>query len=319
MQSNGHSNGRPQGEATTNPLKRDCGTTHKKQTKNYIRIRMTRIHDVQLPHKVSCCISVWGRHAICTILFYLYMYTYKNLFHCLSTSLPLSPLLPFFLVTERASSGFMSLQMPTMWRDATSWPFVAAQPLQSPQRGRRSLPIITGSEQRGFWLPSSCWPECLSHLLHRSKVYPIYSCSFKPLQCSVDGDQACRTQPWSHEEHSHPRTQTCFPCRCRSPSLWAERREEGGGGWASGCLVTESLACACMLGLTPFVERATKCFATAALCEKTKEAPLMTFKWDKPTSCCRKLTSFACSRNQALADSALVMVSWVVKVFQWQN
>lgn len=32
-----------------------------------------------------------------------------------------------------------------------------------------------------------------------------------------------------------------------------------------------------------------------------------------------ELTSLACSRNHALADSALVMVSWVVKVFRKEN
>lgn len=48
----------------------------------------------------------------------------------------------------------------------------------------------------------------------------------------------------------------------------------------------ESLACECKMGLTPFVERATKCFATAALCEKMKETPSMTFKWDTSTSRC---------------------------------
>lgn len=175
----------------------------------------------------------------------------------------------------------MSLQMPTMWLDATSWPFVATQPLQSPQQGRRSLPIITGSEQRGFWLPGSCWPECLSHLLHRSKVYFIYSGCLKPPRRGVDGGEAAM------RENSHPRTQTCFPCRCRSPSLWAEERGGGGGGkgrgWDSGSLdeVMQSLACNCKIWLTPFVERATKCFATAALCGKMKETTSMTFKRDK--------------------------------------
>lgn len=50
--------------------------------------------------------------------------------------------------------------------------------------------------------------------------------------------------------------------------------------------MTESLACECKMGLTPFVERATKCFATAALCEKMKETPSRTFKWDTSTSRC---------------------------------
>lgn len=32
------------------------------------------------------------------------------------------------------------------------------------------------------------------------------------------------------KENSHPRTQTCFLCRCQSPSLWALERKKKGKG-----------------------------------------------------------------------------------------
>lgn len=267
-------------------------------------------------------IYIWGRHAVCTILFYLYMYIYKNFSHRLTIE-KLSHFLSFFLVTKRASYGFISLQMPTRWPDATSWPFVATQPLQSPQQGRRSLPIITGSEQRGFWLPSSCWPECLSHLLHRSKVYLIYSCCLKPPRCSVDADEACRTQPWRSTHIPELKHVFRVDAEVLHFGLRGEKREERGEGelqavwWRKVWPVNAKWD---LLRLWKGPQSALQQQRSVKRWRKRRRGLSNgTHQQAAAVGWSGKLTSLACSRNQALADSALVMVSWVVKVFQWQN
>lgn len=73
--------------------------------------------------------------------------------------------------------------------------------------------------------------------------------------------------------------------------------------------------------LTPFVDRATKCLATAAACGNASVICEVDCTDQRADGAAGKggLTSLACSRNHALADSALVMVSWVVKVFRKES
>lgn len=81
----------------------------------------------------------------------------------------------------------------------------------------------------------------------------------------------------SNIEHLHPKTQTCSPCQCRSPSLWATdgAYEETQTNEEVKTNIWAELKCSTWKWtytknskklLTPFVDRATKCLATAADC-----------------------------------------------------
>lgn len=69
--------------------------------------------------------------------------------------------------------------------------------------------------------------------------------------------------------HLRPRTRTCSPCRCQSLSLWAEGETEKNRKVSIRmCRCSERLINPekNLVQLTPLVERATKCLATAAFC-----------------------------------------------------
>lgn len=124
----------------------------------------------------------------------------------------------------------------------------------------------------------------------------------------------------SLKEHSHPRTQTCSLCRCQSPSLWAEGETEKSRIVSIICLDRRFKAGGSDLWLTPFVERATKCLATAAFCRNRED--MIEVKWSDSSEIEHQLANYwNPSANEGAAYSRLWHVQgtmlWPTQRWLW--